>query len=285
MTDPRYAQGMDELMRHIKACNNATLPGRRQPFLVADQPVGWVAPGLAAFLASRPEIISLPAGLSLRDPALMETLVRAAVAAGLCRWRAEAFDVRSAPGEPVLAQIDRGALPAFGIMAEGVHANGLVRRADGVHLWVARRAANKTLDPGKLDHIVAGGIPSGLTPAETLVKEAAEEAGMPAALAARAVKTATIGYAMERMEGLRRDVLHCYDIDLPEDFVPHAADGEVESFELWPLSRVLDRVRRTDDFKFNVNLVLIDLFLREGVVAGEEATRLRTAIQANGSMS
>ena len=55
------------------------------------------------------------------------------------------------------------------------------------------------------------------------------------------------------------------------------ADGQ-----LWPLRQVLDRVRRTDDFKFNVNLVLIDLFLREGLVdpAGSEGRRLRAALDA-----
>ncbi len=68
---------------------------------------------------------------------------------------------------------------------------------------------------------------------------------------------------MERPEGLRRDRLHCYDLTVPEDFTPRAADGEVESFELWPIERALATVRQTDDFKFNVNLVLIDLFLRE----------------------
>ena len=88
------------------------------------------------------------------------------------------------PMAPVLAQLDRGALPSFGVVAVGVHVNGLVRRPDGVHVWIARRAADKLLDPGKLDHIVAGGVPAGLTPAETLVKEAAEEAAIPASLAA-----------------------------------------------------------------------------------------------------
>ena len=41
-------------------------------------------------------------------------------------------------------------------------------------------------------------------------------------------------------------------------------------------------MRRTDDFKFNVNLVLIDLFLREGLVdpAGSEGRRLRAALDA-----
>ena len=67
---------------------------------------------------------------------------------------------------------------------------------------------------------------------------------------------------MERPEGLRRDLLHCYDLVLPEDFVPHPQDGEVSGFELWPIEQVLERVRDTEEFKFNVNLVLIDLFLR-----------------------
>jgi thiamine pyrophosphokinase len=67
---------------------------------------------------------------------------------------------------------------------------------------------------------------------------------------------------MERPEGLRRDLLHCFDLELPEDFLPRAADGEVESFELWPIGQVLETVRQTDDFKFNVNLVLVDLFRR-----------------------
>ncbi len=88
---------------------------------------------------------------------------------------------------------------------------------------------------------------------------------MPAALVAGAVETGTIDYAMERPEGLRHDRLICYDLELPEDFFPHAADGEAAGFELWPMARVLARMRDTDDFKFNVNLVLIALFQRLGL--------------------
>ena len=61
---------------------------------------------------------------------------------------------------------------------------------------------------------------------------------------------ATITYAMERPEGLRRDLLHCYDLELPEDFRPHAADGEVEAFELWPIEHVMHAVRDTQAFNF-----------------------------------
>ncbi len=266
---------IEGFLRHIRACNNARLPGSRLPFRIGAAQVGWVTPGFAARLAECPEISAAPDGLTLIDAAVLPAIARRLSDAGCFRWRREAFDIRAAPDEPVLAQLDRGALPSFGVLAVGVHVNGLVRRHDGLHLWVARRAANKALDPGKLDHIVAGGVPSGLTPRETLVKEAEEEAAIPADLAAQAVPVGQINYAMERAEGLRRDLLHCYDLELPETFAPRAADGEVEEFELWPIDRVMRTVRDTDDFKFNVNLVLIDLFLRQGLIGGSGAVELR----------
>src|SRR3546814_15669982 len=84
-------------------------------------------------------------------------------------------------------RIERAACPVLGIRAWGVHMNGYVRRADGLHLWVARRARDKPTYPGMLDNTVAGGQPIGLGLKENLIKECAEEAGIPAALAARAV--------------------------------------------------------------------------------------------------
>ncbi len=238
------------LMRHVLACNNTRLPGARLPFRVAGQLVGWVTPEVAAVIGD--------AGLPGLDRRLVD--------AGHGRWRAEAFDVRAAPDGPVLGTVDRGVLPVLGVEAVGVHLNGMVQRPDGLHLWVARRAADKKLDPGKLDHIVAGGVSAGMDPAQTLVKEAGEEAGLPPALAGAAVHRQVIHYAMERGEGLRRDRLHCYDLMLPPGFVPRPVDGEVAGFELWPMPRVLDTVRDGDAFKFNVNLVLIGLFLRLGLV-------------------
>ena len=157
-------------------------------------------------------------------------------------------------------------------MAVGVHVNGLVRRPDGLHVWVARRAADKLLDPGKLDHIVAGGVPAGLTPAETLVKEAAEEAAIPASLArAGASRSRRITYAMERPEGLRRDLLHCYDLELPEDFRPAPPMARWRRSSSGRSRACCRRCATPTTFKFNVNLVLIDLFLREGLIGGHEA--------------
>ena len=101
--------------------------------------------------------------------------------------------------------------------------------------------------------------------AGTLAKEAAEEANMPAYLSRAATPVGRIGYAMERPEGLRRDELHCFDLELPDEFTPEPNDGEIVGFELWPIERAYETVRDTDRFKFNVNLVLIDLFARLGM--------------------
>jgi len=271
------AAAIGGFLRHIRSCNNARLPGERLPFRLGETPVGWVKPGLATALAGFPEVAADATGVTLNDPAALVSIARTLAERGLCRWRNEVFDIRAAPEGPVLAEIDRGAIPSFGVFAVGAHLNGLVERPDGLHVWIARRSANKTLDPGKLDHITAGGVPAGLTPNETLIKEAEEEAAIPASLAARARHVATLAYALDRHEGLRRDFVHCYDLDLPADFVPQPVDGEVEAFELWPVAEVMATVRNSDAFKFNVNLVLIDLFLRHGLI---DSAALRAGLDA-----
>ncbi len=267
-------------MRHLEACHNIRLPSDRTPFWMAGARVGWLPSPVVDALRRFSAITIGPDGVTLSDPAALPAIASDLAQDGLFRWRGEAFDVRGDLDGPALTQVDRGALPMLGIAAEGAHLNGLVRRAEGLHLWVAYRAADKALDPGKLDHLTAGGVPAGMTPFETLVKEAGEEAAIPVSLARQAKPVARIRYAMERAEGLRRDRIHCYDLELPPDFVPRAADGEVERFELWPVGRVLDAVRDTDRFKFNVNLVLIDLFLRLGLIGGEAALPLRRGLDA-----
>ena len=270
--------GPSSLLRHVLACNNARLPGARIGFSIGGDRVGWVRPGMATALTAFEGVHSDAAGITLTDPAALADIVKTLSEQGYFRLRHEAFDVRATPDGPALTTIDRGAIPSFCVEATGVHVNGLVQHTDGLRVWIARRAGDKQLDPGKLDHIVAGGVPAGLSVEETLIKEAAEEAAIPPELAATARRVATFRYAMERAEGLRRDRLGCYDLVLPPDFTPSAVDGEVESFELWPAERVLQTVRETDDFKFNVNLVLIDLFIRCGMLPKTEADTLRAAL-------
>lgn len=269
------------LQRHIDACNNIASPAGLIPFRIGAAQVGWVSPELAQALTFRPrdfhfdrDGVALAARLrspGTRSQAMAEALPTLA-AGGFLRIRQEAFDVRETSAGRPLAMLDRGALPAFGVMSQGVHVNGLVRRADGLHVWVGVRARDKAVAPGQLDNIVAGGIPAGLSPAECLVKEAAEEASLPPGLAAAARPAGRVSYVMANAEGLRRDVLHCYDLDIPEGVIPVPGDDEVERFELWPATRLLEAVRETGTVKFNVNLVLIDLFLREGLIADPDGS-------------
>ncbi len=256
---------MTGLMRHVDALLNVELPGDRLAFRLAGTQVGWVTPE-AARLLLRHGCTPAAGGVTLDQADRLPGLARTLAEAGSFPWRDEAFDVRAAPGDAVLATVDRGALPWFGIAAEGVHVNGLVERPDGLHVWVARRAANRRMDPGKLDHLFAGGIAAGSTPAETLVKEGAEEAGLPADIVAGATHTGLVSYAMQRPEGLRRDRLHCYELVLGEDVRPVPTDGEVAEFMLWPAEHVVHVLRDTDDFKFNVAVVLIRMLQRRGVI-------------------
>ncbi len=94
---------------------------------------------------------------------------------------------------------------------------------------------------------------------------------MPAGLARQARFAGTLQYAIARAEGLRRDRLFCYDLELPKDFVPVPRDGEVEGFALMRLEDVLQGVAEMDDYKFNVNLVIIDLCARLGMIEASPA--------------
>ncbi len=266
------------LLRHIEAVRNIQLPGRRRPFLLSDIQVGWVTPEAAGLLV-RLGCEDAAAGIVLREASGLPGLAAQAARQGAFTWRAEAFDVRAVPESDVLARVDRGALPWLGIAAQGVHVNGLVHRADGPHLWVAQRAPGRLMDPGKLDHLFAGGIAAGYDVAGTLLKEGAEEAGLAGDVVQQAVAVSVLSYVTERPEGLRRDRLHCYDLVLPEEVRPAPADGEVAGFTLWPIARVIDTLRRTELFKFNVALVLIDLLLRLDVLPQAETRALRPAMR------
>lgn len=275
----------DGFMRHIRACNTATLPGKRLPFRVNGVLAGYVDPEIVPALKDMGLTEdSASGGLSLPDPTRLESIGEELARRGLYRTHNELFDVWGDDGQPPLGRIDRGALPLFGFVGVGVHLNGLVRKTDGLHLWIGRRARNKRLDPGKLDHLVAGGVPAGLTPDAAILKEAEEEASLPPDLVKRdAKKVGLLHYALERPEGLRRDRLVCYDLVLAESFQPMPADGEVEEFLLLPIGEVFRLVRDTDEFKFNVNLVLIDLFLRIGLIdpESEEGKALRRGLQGD----
>jgi 8-oxo-dGTP pyrophosphatase MutT (NUDIX family) len=125
-------------------------------------------------------------------------------------WRDEMYPVlTSFHAEPVLL-MERSASVYFGIKAYGVHVNGYVENEDGsLDMWVARRSSSKPTWPGKLDHIVAGGQPYGISPMDNVIKECYEEAGIERELASKAVPVGAVSYCSKYSYGLKRDVLFC----------------------------------------------------------------------------
>ena len=183
----------------------------------------------------------------------------------------EPYPVTAGDRNQAVMTLDRSAVPYFGLRSFGQHLNGFVRKNDGIHLWIARRARDRYIAPGKLDNMVAGGLPWHISLEENLIKECAEEAGMDETLAARATPTGTVSYIAESEKGIKPDTLYCYDIELPDDFTPVCTDGEVESFELMPVNKVMEIVRDTDEFKLNCNLVIIDFLIRHGLLDPDQS--------------
>jgi len=284
-------------LRHIRACN----PVIEEPFLpwlVDGQIVGWLRPQLAEVLATRDQVFTLtdiaPSSV-LRPPSsvfspqftalvLDESLddfaSRTDALQQVSEWLAvqgltgpllgEPYPVTTAGREAALCVIDRATGAYFGIRAFGQHLNGYIRRDGGVYLWIGRRASDRLIFPGHLDNMVAGGLPYGISLQNNLLKECEEEAGMAPELARKALPVGAVTYNRVAKRGYRPDVLYCYDLELPGDFVPHNTDGEVESFSLLEIHEVARLVRETDEFKLNCNLVVVDFLLRHGFIGPED---------------
>jgi Domain of unknown function (DUF4743) len=270
---------------HIARCNNYD-PARIVPLFAGAERIGLVRRDNAEALKRFPDVFAVAEdkvalvvpGDAVAISRSVDRVVDALVAEKqIPKTRDETFDVALRWGAPPLFRVDRGAVPFFGTRAYGVHLNGYRRDGNEVMLWVGRRAADKRVAPDKLDNMVAGGIGNGYGLIDTLVKEADEEAMVPPGLIARAVPAGAVSYRMETALGIRDDVLFVYDLEVPPDFVPQNRDGEFAGFALMPAAAVLDRIRSSFDFKFNVNLVILDFAVRHGLLGPDDPEYLDVA--------
>ena len=266
-------------LRHIKKCN-LYRADRFLPFFVAGSQVGEVKHAFAGSLLNISDTFcrdtdalywNPPADNFASRNQVMAELTQTLLDAGLLHYRHEELypvitPKKSISREQPLFLMDRALVPYFGVHAFGQHINGYIRRHGEIYMWIARRSLHKRHEPGKLDNMVAGGLPWGLSLQENLAKECWEEAGIPAELTAQAEATGHISYRCETGHGVKPDTMYCYDLELPEGFIPRCTDGEVEEFQLWPLERVAQQVRDSDDIKLNCNLVIIDFLTRHGYI-------------------
>jgi 8-oxo-dGTP pyrophosphatase MutT (NUDIX family) len=263
------------LYRHISACNAHNIKNY-QPFIIDDKQIGWVSHQFILHLKQWPEIFNLTdnrvfftkniTGLEERTRIMREICEELESKKLIPESRKEDFTVMRQFGEEPLFYLDRAWIPVFGFIAYGIHVNGYVETPVTPEMWIGVRSLNSRVDPGKLDNMVAGGLPSGYTIEENVIKESWEEASVPISIASKSRPAGTLSYTMEVKEGLRRDVLYIYDLILPSDFYPVDQQGEHSSFFILPVAEVLKIVEETNNFKFNINLVIIDFAIRYGIL-------------------
>ncbi|MEZ5830107.1 MAG: DUF4743 domain-containing protein [Dongiaceae bacterium] len=267
------------LLRLFRRCPPADLASYRR-FVVADRHVGWVKPHFAQLLAEYPSVFYLTdrevhlhdrlSDVEDRSKAVAEVLSKLHERGAVPGWRGELYPVNRRFGEAPLLLMERAATPLFGLQTYGVNINGLVRDGDDCMVWIARRAMTKHVDPGMLDLVVGGGQPYGISIANNLLKECAEEAGIAPILAKHAKPVGLTTMIIEAAEGLRVGVQFNFDLALPADFKPRNDDGEVSEFQLWSFARLEENLRDADDFMFDAALAKLDLLVRHGRVGPED---------------
>jgi hypothetical protein len=260
----------------IRACNGWQ-PSDYIPFLVDGERVGNVRRSFAEHLKRWPEVFNVAGGevkwvyaltgFEDRNRAMQEILEELEGEGIVSHLHGERYAVTRGNRDQAAFLIDRACAAYFGIRAFGQHMNGFVRDGDGLKMWIGRRSADRRVFPLRLDNLVAGGLPWGVTLTDNLRKECREEADIPAELADRAVPVGAVTYCRESVRGLKPDVMYCYDLELPAGFEPRCTDGEVEDFYLWPVEQVMETVSGTDEFKLNCNLVIIDFLVRRGYIS------------------
>jgi 8-oxo-dGTP pyrophosphatase MutT (NUDIX family) len=229
--------------------------------------VGWLRKTHAQRLMAWPEIFKRDAGgvriaealdgAESRTNAVGDVIRVLHKEGAITGWRDERYAVVTAFDAPPLFHIERAAARFFGTTTYAAHANGYCGERFDCEMWLARRAATKPIDPGMLDNLVGGGMSAGIVPLQTIVREAWEEAGVPAALARNAVATGTIRLLREVPEGVQSEVIFVFELELPRDFQPHNGDGEVAEFRRVSIAEVIGMLHGGADFTLDAGLVMM----------------------------
>lgn len=271
---------VEAYLRHIDRNNNHDISSVR-PFYIDGRRLGYITKELSAYLIEHEADAFLKSedGITLNETisdfesrtAFFDRLLVTLFDKGMIeKPRDEFYAIAENFGEEPLFKIKRGVSAYFGFKNYGIHVNAFVRRSEGLYYWIATRSAAKAVAPHKLDQMVAGGQPYGLSVHENLIKESYEEAHLLPEHLMNAVPVGVLRYCRQTGNKFRRDYIFTYDVELPEDFVPKNNDGEVASFQLMSLEEVVAHLEADDDFKFNSALVIIDFFIRHGIITPDE---------------
>lgn len=265
-------QNSDRLGARLRSARNFR-PGNFVRFDCGTDAIGWIRRDRASRLRGwsrhfdfSEEIIWLrPAPEAALSAALAEVAQVLQREGAIRGWRGETYAVRAKEGSTPLFHLERAAMRFFGLTSSAAHLNGFFFKGENPSIWIARRAATKAIDPGMLDTLVGGGVPSGEDAWRTLLRECGEEAGIPVALAGQARPAGVLRVCREVPEGLHSEILHVHDLSLPADFAPRNSDGEVSEFLALDPAQTLERIAR-GELTVEAGLVAVDFVLRQGLV-------------------
>jgi len=185
----------------------------------------------------------------------------------------EYYRVMGARHEGVV--VERYPSPLFGIVSRGAHLTAYVRAESGrpgdMKIWIAKRSPKIWTYPGKLDSSVAGGVKASQSPLDCIVAESEEEASLDKGwVRENAMATGVVSYMGHNAKNatVQPVVLWLYDLECPPDMQLRPGDHEVEVFKLMTVQEVMDAMMRRE-FKPNVCLVMIDFFVRHGILTPE----------------
>jgi Domain of unknown function (DUF4743) len=250
------------------------------PFTVDGVLAGWMKRSFAERLEDWPEYFTVrPRGVGMlghfetpehRSAAIAEVVETLAGQGAIAGWRGELVTASEGFYTTPLFHIERAASRYFGLTMYSSHLNGLTARNGEPYMWIATRADNRPIDPGKLDNLAAGRIPRGMLPFETLVKESGEEAGIGDELARTAKGAGVVRSKRSVEEGLHNEIIFVHDIILPESFTPVNRDGEVAAFTCLPITELMNLLETTPDaFTIDSALVALDCLIRRGYIKSD----------------
>ncbi|TQV95542.1 hypothetical protein V2A60_000731 [Cordyceps javanica] len=200
--------------------------------------------------------------------------------AKLSNWPGEKFPVI---GSPFTFAIDRAIAPYFGIVTTGAQLTAFVRnevgQIDGI--WLVKRAADKPTYPGLLDNAVGGAVKHDETPFECLLREASEELGLVAEAAVPAgtvswfnIKDSRSGLASGLVEP---GVQYVYDLEVSPEVELRPEEPGIEWVKLLSVEETKAALKRYE-FKPSCAIVMIDFFVRHGMINAENDTHFAEMI-------
>ena len=91
-----------------------------------------------------------------------------------------------------------------------------------------------------------------------------EEAGVTRSLASQLQPAGSVSFFHRSERGLHPNTEFVFDLELPQNFQPLNNDGEVESWQLVPVDKILDIVCQPELFKITSSPVVLDWLIRRG---------------------